>query len=316
MAGASLYVRKMTADAEREHPPVGRFMNVDGVRLHYIERGKGDPLVLLHGNGSLIQDFMVSGIVNRLAKDHRVIVFDRPGFGYSSRPRRLWTPRAYARFFAEALRLLNVKNATVLGHSWGTLIALAMALETPALVRGLVLLSGYYYPTARADVVLFSPPAIPGIGDLMRHTVSPIVTQLILPKLLRKIFAPAPIPQRFDELFPKALILRPLHLRAASEDTALMIPAAMELQRYYPEITVPTVILAGGDDEIIDTHRQSERLQNDLPNSVFMALPGLGHMIHHMNPDAVIQAVDGVAARARTRPNAAVSRRLHEVRAV
>ncbi|MBZ6076059.1 alpha/beta fold hydrolase [Microvirga puerhi] len=301
-AAAALYVRRQTAEAEQENPPIGRFMNVDGVRLHYIERGSGEPLVLLHGNGSMIQDFLLSGIVDRLARNYRVIVFDRPGFGYSSRPRRLWTPRAYARLFAEALNMLGVRNALVLGHSWGTLIALAMALEAPALVRGLVLLSGYYYPTARADVVLFSSPAIPVIGDFMRHTISPLVTQMILPKLIRKIFAPAPVPQRFDEHFPKALVMRPLHLRAASEDTALLIAATMDLQGHYPEVTVPTVIVAGEDDEIVDTHRQSERLQDDLPNSVFMALPGLGHMIQHLDAEAVVQAVDAAALKAKARP--------------
>lgn len=302
LVAATLYTRRQTADAEGTFPPVGRFMKVDGVRLHYIERGRGDPLVLFHGNGSMLQDFTVSGIVDRLAQNYRVIVFDRPGFGYSSRPRRLWTPRAYARLFAKALTLLGVRDALVLGHSWGTLIALALALEEPALVRGLVLLSGYYYPTARADVVLFSSPAIPVIGDIMRHTVSPLIAKALLPKLIRKIFAPAPVPKRFEEHFPKAMVLRPLQLRAASEDTALMIPAAMDLQNHYAEVTAPTVIVAGDADEIVDTHRQSERLQDDLPNSVFMALPGVGHMVQHLDPDAVVQAVDGAALRSRVHP--------------
>ncbi|QFU15751.1 alpha/beta fold hydrolase [Microvirga thermotolerans] len=305
LGAAALYALKQTADAEREHPPVGRFMNVDGVRLHYVERGRGQPLVLLHGNGSLLQDFLISGIVDRLAKNYRVIVFDRPGFGYSSRPRRLWTPRAYARLFAQALDLLNVESALVLGHSWGTLIALSLALEEPALVRGLVLLSGYYYPTARADVVLFSPPAIPVFGDLLRHTVEPLLAKAILPKLIRKIFAPAPVPRRFEERFPRSLVLRPSQLRAIAEDTALMIPAAMDLQSRYGEIAVPAVIMAGDADEIVDPGRQSERLQRDLPNSVYMALPGLGHMIQHLDPEAVVQAVDGAAQRARVRPRVA-----------
>lgn len=301
LVAATLYTRRQTADAESAFPPVGRFMNVDGVRLHYIERGRGDPLVLLHGNGSMLQDFVVSGIVDRLARNYRVIVFDRPGFGYSSRPRRLWTPRAYARLFAKALMVLEVRDAVVLGHSWGTLIALALAMEEPTLVRGLVLLSGYYYPTARADVVLFSAPAIPVVGDIVRHTISPLIAKALLPKLIRKIFAPAPVPRRFEERFPKAMILRPLQLRAASEDTALMIPAAMELQGHYAEVTAPTVIVAGDADEIVDTHRQSERLQDDLPNSVFIALPGVGHMVQYLDPDAVVQAVDGAALRSRAR---------------
>ena len=99
VAAAVLYNLRQTKDAERRHPPIGRFLHVDGVRLHYIERGRGEPLVLIHGNGTMIQDFTVSGLVDRLAERYRVIVFDRPGYGYSSRPRGLWTPRAHARLY-------------------------------------------------------------------------------------------------------------------------------------------------------------------------------------------------------------------------
>ena len=156
---------KQTRDAEEQYPPVGRFLDVDGVRLHYIERGQGDPLVLIHGNGTMLQDFAFSGIVDQLADRYRVIAIDRPGYGYSSRPRQLWTPAAHARLFRSALLQLGVDRAMIYGHSWGTLVAVALALEAPSLVRGLVLGSGYYYPTLRADTFLLSPPAIPVIGD-------------------------------------------------------------------------------------------------------------------------------------------------------
>ncbi|KFG67650.1 hypothetical protein JH26_21350 [Microvirga sp. BSC39] len=94
---------------------------------------------LIHGNGTMIQDFTVSGLVDRLATRYRVIVFDRPGYGYSSRPRQLWTPRTHAKLFQNALGQLGVEQAVVLGHSWGTLVAVALALECPSLVRSLVL---------------------------------------------------------------------------------------------------------------------------------------------------------------------------------
>lgn len=73
--------------AEAKNPPSGRFLEVDGVRLHYAEFGNGPPLVLLHGNGSMIEDFTSSGLVDLAMQTHRVIVFDRPGFGHSTRPR-------------------------------------------------------------------------------------------------------------------------------------------------------------------------------------------------------------------------------------
>jgi pimeloyl-ACP methyl ester carboxylesterase len=302
LGSAVLYNRLKTGAAERKTPPAGRFLNVDGVRLHYIERGKGEPIVLIHGNGTMIQDFTVSGLVDRLASRYRVIVFDRPGYGYSSRPRQLWTPRAHAKLFQHALERLGVEQAVVLGHSWGTLVAVALALECPSLVRSLVLASGYYYPTLRADTFLFSPPAIPVIGDAMRHTISPLVARAILPGLIKQMFAPAEVPERFERLFPKDLMLRPFQLRAAAEDAALMTPSVMELQHHYNELQMPITIITGADDQIADVGRQSERLHRELPQSEFIALPGLGHMVHHLAPDAVANAVEQAAWKASASP--------------
>jgi pimeloyl-ACP methyl ester carboxylesterase len=297
LGAAAVYNRKQTRDAERRHPPIGRFLDVDGVRLHYIERGQGDPLVLIHGNGTMIQDFTVSGLVDRLADCHRVIVIDRPGYGYSSRPRQLWTPRAHARLFRKALGRLGVEQAVIYGHSWGTLVAVALALEAPDLVRGLVLGSGYYYPTFRADVFLLSPPAVPVIGDAMRYTISPLLAQAILPGMIKRVFQPAAVPERFDRLFPKTLMLRPLQLRAAAEDAALMTPSVIELEQHYQELTVPVTIISGADDQIADVGRQSARLHQDLPGSELILLPGLGHMVHHLDPDAVATAIGHMAQR-------------------
>jgi pimeloyl-ACP methyl ester carboxylesterase len=293
LAATAVYAVAQAHAAERKTPPIGHFLDVDGVRLHYFERGQGDPVVLIHGNGALIQDFIVSGLVDGLSERHRVIVFDRPGFGYSTRPRtRVWTPMAQADVLRKALDQLGVEQAIVLGHSWGTLVAVALALQAPDLVRGLVLLSGYYFPTARLDVPLLSQPAIPVIGDVMRYTVSPLLGRLLLPRILRRVFEPAPVPERFDRLFPKGMTLRPSQLRASAGDTALMIPAATALQAHYRELKAPVVILTGADDKIVDVDRQSRQLHKTIPQSRFVVLPGLGHMVHQLAPEEVMKAVD------------------------
>ncbi|KAB1069544.1 alpha/beta fold hydrolase [Methylobacterium soli] len=297
LGASALYAVSKTRESERRTPPVGRLMTVDGLRLHYVERGRGEPLVLIHGNGTMIQDFLVSGIVDELTKRYRVIIFDRPGYGYSDRPRGLWTPRAHATLFQKALQQLGVTQAVVLGHSWGSLVAVALALQAPQLVRSLVLASGYYYPTLRADVILSSPPAIPVIGDILRYTVSPLVGRALLPGMIKGMFAPAPVPERFDREFPKELMLRPLQLRASAEDAALMTPSAMELQEHYRELQQPVVIVTGADDQIADVGRQSERLHRELPGSEFIVVPGMGHMIHHLAPEQVVRAVDRASAR-------------------
>lgn len=294
---AVLFVIYRTRKTERANPPLGKFMNVDGVRLHYVERGQGQPLVLLHGNGSMMQDFDISGLVELASADYRVIVFDRPGYGYSSRPRgiRIWNPKAQAQLLRKALQRLQVERPVVVGHSWGTLVALALALEYPAHVRSLVLLSGYYFPTFRPDVALFAPPAIPLIGDVMRYTISPLLGRLIWPGLLRTIFGPPPTPPRFKGQFPVWMALRPSQLRASAAESALMIPWAIKLRRRYHEIKMPVVIMAGSKDRFVSA-KHSARLHAAVPQSDFRLAPGMGHMVHHEAPREVRQAIDIAAA--------------------
>lgn len=295
LGAAAVLNHRRAVQAERANPPVGRFLDVNGVRLHYLERGTGAPLVLLHGNGGMIQDFLSSGLVDEAARRHRVIVFDRPGYGYSERPRgRLWMPDAQADLLAAALRQLGVSRAVVLGHSWAGAVAVALAHRHPDLVGGLVLEGGYFYPSVRLDVIPMSIPAIPVLGDVLRHTVSPPMARLAWPLLMRKIFWPAPEPEGFRG-FPREMALRPSHLRASAEESALMIPGAVGARSRYAELRVPVAILAGEEDRMVDARRQSARLHGDIPHSSLAVLPGTGHMAHHTAMPAVLAAVERVA---------------------
>lgn len=297
LAGAALFNRARARRAERETPPVGRFVEVDGVRLHYVTRGDGRPIVLLHGNGMMVQDMEASGLLDSLAQRYRVVAFDRPGFGYSERPRdRIWTPQAQAELIHGALDRLGIERPVLVGHSWGTLVALAMALEHPQDVGALVLLGGYYYPTARADV-LTSAPAVPVVGDLMRLTVSPLLGRLLAPAVVRRIFAPAPVAESFSHV-PLELALRPVQIRATAADTALMVPGAAQLSRRYGGLSLPVVIVAGAGDQIVDVERHALRLHKALPGSELRVIAGAGHMVHYSAPDDVMAAIETAAARA------------------
>src|SRR5258708_14250543 len=102
-------VHRRARHAERAHPPEGRFVEIDSIRLHYVERGEGSPVVLLHGNGAMIQDFDISGTLDVAADRYRVVAFDRPGFGHTARPRgRIWTPAAQAKLLREAFNRLGI----------------------------------------------------------------------------------------------------------------------------------------------------------------------------------------------------------------
>src|SRR3954465_934226 len=278
--------------AERKNPPIGTFIECDGVRLHYLERGdRAAPcVVLFHGNGSMIQDFMISGLVDRLSLHHRVVCFDRPGFGYSQRPRwRIWTATAQAALFVKALNQLGIRNPVVLGHSWGALVAIAIGLRNEYPIRGLVLASGYYFPTWRWDVWIMSGPAIPLLGDLLRYTVAPIISWAILPTAFRKIFAPGAVPANFKNAFPASLTLRPKQLRAAAEESALLLPTAAQFQSRYPDIRCPVRIFHGTGDQVIEPE-QARRLHQVLSSSDLHLVEDAGHMVTYADVPAITNA--------------------------
>ena len=292
LVSTAAWVAQRAQSARSQNPPAGNVVNVDDTQVHYLERGHGTPLVLLHGHTLRLEDFVASGLVERLARNYRVLAFDRPGFGYSERPRnRLWTAEAQAALLGQALLQLGVERPIVLGHSWGTLVALELALIPSVDVRKLVLISGYYFATPRLDAVFATPVAIPVLGDVMRYTVSALSARLLLGRTVRAMFAPQAVPVNFMDTLNREMLLRPVQIRANAEDAAYMMPSASALQRRYSEVHAPAMILAGAADKVVDPEKHARRLHVELENSQLHVLPGVGHMLHHADPAKVVDTI-------------------------
>ena len=296
LLAAAVLSLTLARQAEEQHPPSGRFLTVNGVRLHYTDSGgKGTPVVLLHGNTVTFEDWRLSGVSAKAEQRYRVIAFDRPGFGYSQRPRlKLWTPGAQADLIRGALASLGVTQAIVVGHSFGAVVAVALAVRHPRLVKGLVAVSGYYFPTFRLDALMVAPQALPVVGDLFRYTLSPLMGRVFAPLMMRVMFAPQPLPPRFVPTF-LGLSIRPWQLRAEVVDGSYMVPAAMSLSGRYREIEAPTRIIAGNSDKIVSPSNQSDRLHGVVQQSKLRVLPEAGHMVHYAMRDAITEAIDEVA---------------------
>ena len=175
IAAMTMYNVYRARKAEREHPPAGQFVTVDGVRLHYIERGEGPPVVLLHGNVVTAEDFDTSGVLDLVAKRHRVIAFDRPGFGYSDRPHgSAWSAGTQAELAPRCLRCPrhqpSHRAGSLLGRSRslgsgvepsrrgkGTCFAVGLLLSDPP--RRRAVLGPDRDPNPRRFAALFSLPS-------------------------------------------------------------------------------------------------------------------------------------------------------------
>ena len=300
-AGAALATLNwaLSKHAERPHPPAGEFIEVDGVQLHYSDRGKGPTVVLIHGAVVTGDDWNTSGVATALLRSYRVIIFDRPGYGHSTRPRRMlpWTGARQAHLIARALRRLDVERPVVVGHSWGTIVALAMATGENIGVAGLVLVSGYYRPTLRPDVLLVAPAAMPLIGNMLRHTISPLFARLTMPLLKKALFWPASLGERFAAQFSTELAVRPSQLGAIAADSTLMIPSVFGRAGSYVALDVPVSIVAGAGDLVV-FKRMAKWLHSRIQGSELHIVDGAGHMVHHTAPLVVTRAVERVVTEA------------------
>jgi pimeloyl-ACP methyl ester carboxylesterase len=294
VAGLAAANHLIARRSERTHPPQGDFVEVGGVRLHYTDRGIGTPVVLIHGNALAANDWDASGVSDLLVQGHRVIAFDRPGCGHSERPRgKVWTAAAQGEVLYQAMVELGLEKPVLVGHSFGTLVALSIAQRHEADIAGLVLVSGYYFWTLRPDVVLAAVGAFPGLGGLLRHTLSPALGRLQVPLLKWAMFSPASAPDRFEAEFSPAMMLRPSQIRATSVDGALMIPGVVGLRKNYKNMDMPVTIIAGDGDKIV-FKRGAERLRDSIKDSTLQIVEGAGHMVHYFAPKKVAAAVESV----------------------
>lgn len=297
MAASAAYIAYRSRKTEEEHPPTGQFVEVDGVRLHYTEQGQGRPLVLLHGLATMGVDFQLSGLVALTARDYRVIIFDRPGYGHSERPHaRSWDVLDQARLFQQAFKQLGLERPLVLGHSYGALLALALALEFPDAVSGLILESGYFYPAGLPDLHLLQDSRIPVVGEVLRYSIAPWLIRAAWPTLIKRVFAPGEVPAAF-EAYPTWMALRPSQLEAASAELGQLIQCATALSARYAELSLPVTILAGREDALLPSETHSVRLHGALASSELRLLDGAGHMLHYQAPETLREAIDSVATR-------------------
>lgn len=301
--GLVLRNARLARRAEAANPPRGRVGRFGGVAVHWIDtdpegrRTEGPPVVLLHGNLVTLEDWIASGVVDRLAAaGRRVVAFDRPGFGHSERPvGGRWGASEQAALLRRAARALGVERPVVVGQSWGALVALAWGLDAPEEVSGVGFVAGYVFPSARPDAVFVAPAATPGLGLALRHTVAPPFARATLDPTLRGMFAPLPVPPRFRALFPRDLVSRPSQIRATASDGAIMVGEArglLDRLRAMPEpARPPLAVVAGLKDRVADAEAQGVRLARETPRSRLLLVRGAGHMVHHAAPEAVAEAI-------------------------
>jgi pimeloyl-ACP methyl ester carboxylesterase len=285
---------------ERAYPPSGRFVEIDGGRLHVVMLGREDApaVVLLHGASGNLGDMRLA-LGERLAARYRVILVDRPGHGWSDRPegRNDASPARQAALIHQALTRLGIDKAIMLGHSWSGAVATAYTLAYPDAVSGLVLLAPVTHPWPGTVAWINRLVATPLIGPLIARTfILPVGYFLITPGVAA-VFAPDIPPPGYAERTSLRMILRPSEFIANAQDIAGLKTFVTAQAPRYGEIKAPVAIITGDADTIVSTNIHSRAIAAMLPQARLTVLPGVGHAVQYTAADLAVQAIDEMAAK-------------------
>jgi pimeloyl-ACP methyl ester carboxylesterase len=308
VAGLVLFAANTARKVEAAVPPCGRFIEIDGQRLHYVDTGgTGPALVMIHGLGGTLWNYTYA-LVDKLSGEFRVIAVDRPGSGYSARPddasAKLSTQ---ANTLAKFMRALGLKQPLLVGHSLGGALSLAIALDHPDCAGALALIAPLTH--AQDDV----PEPFQGLvinSRVMRKiiawTLAIPISIRSAPELLKIVFGPDAVPADFATRGGGLLGLRPKSFYNTSSDLAAVNEDLPGMMKRYGGLRIPLGMLFAKGDRILDYRRQGEAMKQTCPALDLVLLDEHGHMLPVTAPDSTAELIRRVAAR-RLAPHATSS---------
>ncbi|MGJ5672825.1 MAG: alpha/beta fold hydrolase [Nostochopsis sp.] len=281
------YTSQAIRQAEAYFPPQGKYVKVAGVRLHYVCKGSGQAIILLHGNPGFLQDYPPETI-DRIAQRYSVYAFDLPGHGYSDRP-ALVTPQVQAQLLRSALQKLGIERPILVAYSWSSAIALAYALRYHDEVAGIVFFSAIAYKVDQALLPLAKFAQSSFLETLLKF-MPPVFVGYILFTHLKKAFLPKS--SNVDYLkAAQALWTRPIQIQASLEDSQNLQLALDEMKKRYSEINIPVLIVVGDSDNFVSAKENSYRLRDRLSHSQLIIVSNTGHAIPQSQPKEVLKAI-------------------------
>jgi pimeloyl-ACP methyl ester carboxylesterase len=291
-----------TKRIEAAHPPAGRFVAVEGGRLHVLELGQAGtdrwPAVVVHGASSNVEDMRLA-LGDRLAADRRVVLVDRPGLGWSDRPGGVAcaSPARQAELIAQALERIGVERFVLVAHSLGGAVATAFALAFPDRLAGLVLLAPVTHPWAGGLAWYNALLTTPVVGAFFARTLTLPLGGVLLETGGATVFAPQPMPADYLKRAAIRLLLVPARFIANAQDIAALKPFVTSQVPHYKDIAAATIVLTGTADKTVSPKIHAQAIAAALPNARLVLLDGIGHMPHHTSSDAVMAAIDSVSMR-------------------
>jgi pimeloyl-ACP methyl ester carboxylesterase len=270
--------------------PKEYFLNLRGRKIFVEERGSGAPLLLLHGFAASSYSF--HQLIPHIEGHFRVVALDYYGFGYTERPKTAdeFSIDSQLELVRDVMRAKQMGPATLLGHSYGGMLALLLAEADPGLVERLVLISAV--SELSAPPAWFRSPAVRWAGYL--------ATRLLLssPKRFRSIQRRAyhredRLTAQMAEAYRERLLIEGLKETYRAFSTAMVSGASPALD--LAGVKVPTLVMAGRHDRIVSLE-SGQRLVAALPDARLVVLEDSAHSAPEEEPETVAKIIREFAA--------------------
>jgi len=290
-----------------QYPDYGfksNFVTVDGYRMHYVDEGKGETILMLHGNPAW--SYLYRHFINNLKDSYRCVVPDHIGFGYSEKP-----PYADLSMRAQAMRLgafvdkLGLENITIVVQDWGGIIGLSWAARNKSRIKRLVIMNtAAFMPDTPGDLLkmrpfpwglfLLYPLKVPVLGEIFVQGLNGFAKYLIPLGISHKERLTEDVMRGYTDPYP-TWNSRRAHLESCRQIPMftgdpvwkLLVETGAELADWY----IPTQIIWGMDDPVFVPWFLEEferRLMNRAPT---LKIPGCSHFLQDDTPDVIVRRI-------------------------
>jgi pimeloyl-ACP methyl ester carboxylesterase len=247
-------------------PKDATFAELNDTRVRYVDVGQGPAVVMLHGFASSLETW--APVIPEVKKNHRVLALDLKGFGWTDRPEGDYSPKAQAELVLALMKQRGISKAAFVAHSWGSSVALQLAIDHPDAVERLALYDAWVYASQLPATFHFARAQ--GVGELLYAW---FYKERPDEKLSFAFYDQNNISEELVEAVERSLE-RPGTTAAAL--AAVRGQRYEEIERRYGEVKQPTLLLWGREDRVT-TLGVGERLSKQLPNARLVVYPQCGH---------------------------------------
>lgn len=295
-----VFTQKKSSEISKTYPPIGQFIDINGTKIHFkftkgCEGSDLPPLVFVHGASGNLRD-QTEPFFKKLEDRGDLLFIDRPGHGWSERSSEDQRfPDMQALVISKLMDELGLKQAIIVGHSFGCAVTASFALNHPDKTMGLLFLAPVAYPWPGGIAWYYNLTSWPFIGWLFANTLAVPAGLKRINHGSRCVFLPNIMPQDYINNTAPSLVLRPKTFRANAKDLAALFDYLVKTWPKYKNIKAPTIIISGEKDNVVFPYIHSRGLEQHINGAELISLDNVGHKPDYATADIAIAAIENLS---------------------